>query len=88
MMFDSAFFDHWKERWDFLRQHKLSVETIAVHQALLLTSLPARLAARWQLLSSISSEQADFKAGDHLAALATLSDQDFTVLYEAGGKLH
>ena len=67
MVFDSAFIDHWKRRWDFLRQHmKLSVETIAAHQDLLLASLPDRLAPRWQLLSSIASKQADFKAEDHL----------------------
>ena len=78
MMFDSAFIDHWRQRWEFLRQHmKLSVETIAAHQDLLLTSLPDRLAPRWQLLSSIASEQAGFNAEDHLTALATLSDEDF-----------
>ncbi len=89
MVFDSAFIDHWKQRWDFLRQHmKLSIETIAAHQDLLLTSLPDRLAPRWQLLSRIASEQADFKAEDHLAALATLSDQDFADCFVAGGKLH
>ncbi len=89
MVFDSAFIDHWKQRWEFLRQHmKLSVETIVAHQDLLLTSLPDRLAPRWQLLSKIASEQAAFKAEDHLAALATLSDPDFADGFEAGGKLH
>ncbi len=67
---------------------KLSVEIIAAHQDLLLSSLPHRLAPRWQLLSSIANKQAAFKAEDHLTALATLSDQDFAVLFEAGGKLH
>ena len=87
MVFDSAFIDHWKQRWKFLRQHmKLSVETIAAHQDLLLASLPDRLAPRWQLLSRIASEQADFKAEDHMAALATLSDQDFA--FRADGELH
>ena len=72
MLFDSAFIDHEKQRWEFLRKHmKLSVETIAAHQDLLLASLPDRLAPRWQLLSRIASEQADFKAEDHLAALAS-----------------
>ena len=66
---------------------KLSVETIAAHQDLLLTSLPDRLAPRWQLLSSIASEQADFKAEDHLTALATLSDQDFAQSLQAKGEL-
>ncbi len=57
MVFNSAFIDHWKRRWEFLRLHmKLSVETIAAHQDLLLTSLPDRLAPRWQLLSRIASE--------------------------------
>jgi len=89
MVFDSPFIDHWKQRWEFLRQQmKLSVETIAAHQDLLLASLPERLAPRWQLLSKIASVQADFKAEDHLTSLATLSDQDFAVLVEAGGKLY
>ncbi|DBA88318.1 TPA: hypothetical protein ACH3X2_004823 [Trebouxia sp. C0005] len=84
MVFDSAFIDHWKRRWEFLRQHmKLSVETIAAHQDLLLTSLPDRLAIRWWLLSSIAKLQAGFKAEDHLTALATLSDQDFAQVFRA-----
>ncbi len=88
MDFDSAFVDHWKQRWDYLRQHmNLSVETIAAHQDLLLTSLPDRLAPRWQLLSSIANEQADFKPEDHLAALAILSDQDFSRKFHAEGAL-
>jgi len=88
MVFDSAFIDHWKQRWEFLRRHmKLSVETIAAHQDLLLTSLPDRLAPRWQLLSSIANEQAAFKAEDHLTALATLSDQDFAQALRADGEL-
>jgi len=87
-VFDSAFVDHWKQRWEFLRQHmNLSGETIAAHQDLLLTSLPDRLAPRWQLLSSIARKQADFKAEDHLAALATLSDQDFSRKFHAEGAL-
>ena len=87
MVFDSAFVDHWKQRWEFLRQHmKLLVETVAAHQDLLLTSLPDRLAPRWQLLSSIASKQADFKAEDHLAALATLSDQAFAQAFRAHGE--
>jgi hypothetical protein len=88
LVFDSAFIDHWKQRWEFLRQNKkLSIETIAAHQDLLLTSLPDRLAPRWQLLSRIASEQADFKAEDHLTALATLSDQDFAQAFRADGEL-
>ncbi len=78
MVFAMAFIDHWKQCWEFLRQHmKLSVKTIAVHQDLLLASLPDRLASRWQLqlLSKITSMQADSKAEDHLATLATLYDQ-------------
>ncbi len=89
MMFNSAFIDHWKRRWEFLRQHmKLSIETIAAHQDLLLTSLPDRLAPRWQLLSSIAKEQAAFKAEDHLTALATMSDQDFAEAFRADGELN
>ena len=88
MVFDSAFIDHWKQRWEFLRQHmKLSVEVIAAHQDLLLTSLPDRLAPRWQLLSRLANEQAAFKAEDHLTALANLSDEDFARAFRADGEL-
>ncbi|DBA89993.1 TPA: hypothetical protein ACH3X2_004365 [Trebouxia sp. C0005] len=88
MVFDSAFIDHWRDRWAFLRQHmKLSVETIAAHQNLLLTSVPDRLAPRWQLLSNMANEQAAFKAEDHLTALATLSDQDFAQAFRTDGEL-
>ena len=86
--FDAAFIDHWKHRWEFLRQHmNLSAETIAAHQDLLLASLAGRLAPRWQLLSRIASEQAAFKAEDHITALATLSDQDFSRKFFAEGDL-
>ncbi len=88
MVFDSAFIDHWKQRWEFLRQDvKLCVETIAAHQDLLLASLLDRLAPRWQLLSRHASEQAAFKAEDHLTTLATSSDQDFAQACRAGGEL-
>ncbi len=86
MVFESAFLDHWKQRWEFLTQHmKLSVETIAA-QDLLLTSLPDRLAPRWQLLSSIANEQAAFKAEDHLTAVATLSDKEFAQAFIKDGE--
>jgi hypothetical protein len=89
LVFDSEFIDHWKQRWEYLRQHmNLSVETIAAHQDLLLASLPDRLAPRWQLLSNMANEQADFKAEGHLTALATLSDQDFAQAFQADGELH
>ena len=88
MVFDSAFVYHCRDCWEFLRQHmKLSVETIAAHQDLLLTSLPDRLAPRWQLLSSMADARAAFKAEDHLTALATLSDQDFEQMFQANGEL-
>ena len=88
MVFDTAFVDHWKQRWEFLRRRmNLSVETIAAHQALLLTSLPERLAPRWQLLSRLASEQAAFMAEYHLTALATLSDQDFAQAIQANGEV-
>ncbi len=87
MVFDSTFIDHWKQRWDFLRQHmKLSVEVIAAHQDLLLSCLPDKLAPRWQLLSRLAGEQAGFKAEDHLTALAILSDQEFVQAFQAEGE--
>ena len=66
---------------------KLSVKTIAAHQDLLLASLSDRLAPRWQLLLNIASEQAAFKAEDHLIALANVSDHDFSQAFRADGML-
>ena len=65
---------------------KLSVEVIAAHQDLLLSCLPDKLAPRWQLLSRLASEQAGFKAEDHLTALAILSDQEFVQAFQAEGE--
>ena len=60
---------------------KLSVEDIAAHQALLLASLHDTLAPRWHFLTLIAANQSGFKAGDHLTAMATLSDQELAEVY-------
>ena len=89
MVFDSAFIDHWKKRWEFLRRNmELSLETLAAHQDLLLKSLPDGLAPRWQLLSIIAKKHAAFKAEANLTALATLFDQEFAGVFRADIELH
>ncbi|KAL0018254.1 hypothetical protein WJX77_010445 [Trebouxia sp. C0004] len=46
-----------------------------------------QLAPRWQLLSRLATDQAAFKAEDHLTTLAALLDQDFSDLFKAGRHL-
>lgn len=53
----------------------LSIANISACRALLFTSLPNTVAPRWRLLTLLEAAQADFKAADHLTALATLSDE-------------
>ena len=77
-MYDEAFKKHWHQRWTFLTQEmRLSVTEISACRALLFTSLPHTLAPRWHFLTLREAAQADFKAADHLTALATLSDEHF-----------
>ena len=78
MMFDEDFKHHWRQRWTFLtHQMGLSIADISASRALLYVSLPNTLAPRWHFLTLLEGAQADFKAVDHLTALATLSDERF-----------
>ncbi|KAL3154439.1 hypothetical protein ABBQ32_013909 [Trebouxia sp. C0010 RCD-2024] len=56
---------------------RLSVTDISACRALLFTSLAHTLAPFWHFLTLMETAQADFKTADHLAALATLSDEHF-----------
>ncbi|KAL3162643.1 hypothetical protein ABBQ38_008688 [Trebouxia sp. C0009 RCD-2024] len=82
LVYDEAFKQHWHQRWTFLRNKMgLSVADISARRLLLFTSLPNTLAPRWHFLKRFESAQADFNATDHLAALATLSDEHFAREY-------
>ena len=82
LMFDEAFKQHWLLRWTFLTHEMgLSIADISACRALLFTSLPNTLGPRWHFLTLLEAAHADFKAADHLAALATLSDEHFALAF-------
>lgn len=82
--YNGMYVQQWQRRWSFLRQEmQLPMEAIAAHEQLLFASLPDTLAPRWQVLTQLAAKQADFRAVDHLQALATLSDQDFAKTFSA-----
>lgn len=82
ILYDSDYVQHWQQQWTYLRQHmQLPVRAIAAHEELLLASVPNRLAPRWEVLTQLAARQADFRAADHLQALAALSDADFAQAY-------
>ena len=83
LVYDETFKQHWWQRWTFLRHEMgLSAAEICGCRALLFTSLPNTLAPRWCFLMRLEAAQADFKAADHLTALATLSDQLFAETFD------
>ena len=78
LLYNDIFKQHWWQRWNFLRHEiGLCVADISACRALLWTSLPNTLAPRWHFLTLLEAAQADFKAADHLTALATMSDEHF-----------
>ncbi|KAL3135102.1 hypothetical protein ABBQ32_008046 [Trebouxia sp. C0010 RCD-2024] len=82
LVYDEAFKQHWQQRWRFLRNKmELSVADISDCRRLLFTSLPNTLSPRWHFLTRLESAQAEFKAADHLLALATMSDEHFAQAY-------
>ena len=84
LIYDADFKRHWQHRWRFLRHDMgLSIMDISVCRALLFTSLPNTLAPRWRFLTLLQAAQADFKAAEHLTALATLSDAQFARTFDA-----
>ena len=83
LIYDEHFKQHWSQRWKFLRHGMgLSVADISACRALLCTSLPNTLVPRWRFLTQLEAASADFKAADHLMALATLSDQLFVETFD------
>ena len=83
LVYDEVFKQHWWQRWKFLRHEMaLSVVDISACRALLCMSLPNTLAPRWRFLTQLEAAQADFRAADHLSALASLSDQRFAETFD------
>ena len=83
LLYDEAFKQHWQHRWKFLRHDMgLSIAVISACRPLLYTSLPNTLAPRWHLLTRLEAAQKDFRAADHLTALATLSDELFAETFD------
>ncbi len=68
-----------------LKHMQLSVEVIAVHQPLLLTSLKDTLGPRWAFPSLMADHHSEngFSAIDHLSALVFLSDTEFASMYNS-----
>ena len=89
LVYSQAWKQHWLQRWRFLRcDMDLSIADIAACRALLFISLHDTLAPRWQFLKLAEAEQADFKAVEHLQALATLTDEQFSGIYSRPGLLY
>ena len=83
LLYDADFKQHWQDRWGFLTcEMGLSIAEISACRALLYTSLPNTLAPRWRFLISLQAAQAEYKATDHLTALATLSDEHFAQTFD------
>ena len=78
LTYNEGFRQHWRQRWTSLTvEMGLTIADISACRALSLISLPNTLAPRWHFLNLRQDAQADFKAADHLSALATLSDERF-----------
>ena len=86
LLYTAAWQQHWLQRWQFLREDMgLFIADIAACRALLFISLHDTLAPRWQFLKQAEDEQADFKAVEHLQALATLTNEQFAKTYNMPG---
>ena len=86
LVYDEAFKQQWQHRWKFLRHNmELTIADISACRALLYTSLPNTLAPRWQLLTLLEAAQKDFRAADHLMAVATPSDELFADSFDMVG---
>ncbi|KAL3162615.1 hypothetical protein ABBQ38_008662 [Trebouxia sp. C0009 RCD-2024] len=84
LVYDDQFKRHWQQRWTFLIcEMGLSYADICACRLLLQTSLLNTLAPRWHFFILLETAQADFKAADHLTALATLSDADFAQAFSS-----
>ena len=89
LLYTAAWQQHWLQRWQFLRKDMdLSITDIAACRALLFISLHDTLAPRWQFVKLAEAEQADFKAVEHLQALATLTDEQFAETFSRLGLMY
>ncbi|KAL3162621.1 hypothetical protein ABBQ38_008668 [Trebouxia sp. C0009 RCD-2024] len=84
LKYDDVFKQHWQQRWSFLiLDMGLSYDDIAACRRLLQISLPNTLAPRWHFLVLLEVSRTEFKAADHLIALATLSDEHFAQAFSS-----
>ncbi|KAL3162610.1 hypothetical protein ABBQ38_008657 [Trebouxia sp. C0009 RCD-2024] len=84
LVYDDQFKRHWQQRWTFLVcEMGLSYADICACRLLLQTSLLNTLAPRWHFLILLETAETDFKAADHLTALATLSDEQFAQAFSS-----
>ncbi|KAL3162569.1 hypothetical protein ABBQ38_008622 [Trebouxia sp. C0009 RCD-2024] len=84
LVYDDQFKRHWQQRWTFLVcEMGLSYAVICACRPLLQTSLLNTLAPRWHFLILLETVRTDFKAADHLTALATLSDEHFAQAFSS-----
>ncbi|KAL3162606.1 hypothetical protein ABBQ38_008653 [Trebouxia sp. C0009 RCD-2024] len=84
LVYDDQFKRHWQQRWTFLIcEMGLSYTDICACRLLLQTSLLNTLAPRWNFLILLETAETDFKAADHLTALATLSDEHFAQAFSS-----
>ncbi|KAL3162617.1 hypothetical protein ABBQ38_008664 [Trebouxia sp. C0009 RCD-2024] len=84
LVYDDQFKRHWQQRWSFLVcEMGLSYADICACRILLQTSLLNTLAPRWHFLILLETAESEFKAADHLTALATLSDEHFAQAFSS-----
>ncbi|KAL3135154.1 hypothetical protein ABBQ32_008088 [Trebouxia sp. C0010 RCD-2024] len=84
LVYADQFKRHCQQRWTFLvREMGLSYADICACRLLLQTSLLNTLAPRWHLLILLETVRSDFKAADHLTALATLFDEHFAQAFSS-----
>ena len=84
LVYNDQFKRHWQQRWTFLiSEMGMSYAEIFACRLLLQTSLLNTLAPRWHFLTVLEAAQADFRAADHLMALATLSDDHFAQAFSS-----
>ena len=88
LVYDESFKQHWQNRWKFLRRDMgLSIADISACRELSYRYLPNTLAPQWCLLTRLEAAQKDFRAADHLMAVATLSDELFTDSFDIGSDI-
>ena len=82
--YNKAFRQQWQQRWHFLVDDcTIAVADIGRHPAVLQTSLKEVLGPRWAFLVRVAGFHSPI---DHLTALATLSDEEFSDVYGVANK--